>query len=386
MASIRKLPGSRFWIACYTDASGRQRQRSTKETGRKAALSLANEYEVSYRKLKTEQQARRVISDIYEEIHGSALGSASTKSFFEQWLVRKKVEVAPASYTRYKSVADKFMKHLQLKAEREISFITAQDVAEFRDQMAASHSTSTANLNLKILRTAFQDAMRQHLIEQNPATLVQTIRKTAGTTKRRAFTLGELKLILESATEEWRGIILVGLYTGQRLGDIALLCWNNVDLTRQEIRFAAQKTGRTVILPIAEPLFRWFLELAAQDDPSAPVFPNSYDILQRQDGRVASLSNQFNRLLSDAGLVDKRTHASAGKGRSSKRVMSALSFHCLRHTATSLLKNAGVSEAVAMDIIGHDSKLVSQNYTHIEESTKRKALSKLPDITEKSNG
>jgi hypothetical protein len=50
------------------------------------------------------------------------------------------------------------------------------------------------------------------------------------------------------------------------------------------------------------------------------------------------------------------------------------------------LKNAGVSEAVAMDIIGHDSKLVSQNYTHIEESTKRKALSKLPDITEKSNG
>ena len=39
-----------------------------------------------------------------------------------------------------------------------------------------------------------------------------------------------------------------------------------------------------------------------------------------------------------------------------------------------------------MDIIGHDSKLVSQNYTHIEESTKRKALSKLPDITRKSNG
>ena len=386
MASIRKLPGSRFWIACYTDASGRQRQRSTKETDRKKALSRANEYETSYRKLKTEQQARRVISDIYEEIHGSTLGSASTQRFIEQWLIRKKMEIAPASYARYKSVTERFLEYLGEKKTREINFITAHDVAEFRDQMAASHSTTTANINLKVLRTVFQDAIRQSLVEQNPASLVQAIRKTAGASKRRAFTLDELKRILDNASDEWRGIILVGLYTGQRLGDIALLCWNNVDLTRQEIRFVAQKTGRVVILPIAPPLFRWFLELATQDDPSAPVFPNSYDIMQRQNGRVASLSNQFNRLLSDAGLVDKRTHASAGKGRSSKRVMSALSFHCLRHTATSLLKNAGVSEAVAMDIIGHDSKLVSQNYTHIEESTKRKALSKLPDITEKSNG
>ena len=47
---------------------------------------------------------------------------------------------------------------------------------------------------------------------------------------------------------------------------------------------------------------------------------------------------------------------------------------------TSLLKNAGVSEAVAMDIIGHDSKAISQHYTHIEQNAKRAALSKLPDL------
>ena len=76
MASIRKLPNSKFWITCYTDATGKQRQRRTKETDRKAAFSRANEYETAYRK-KTEHQARRVISDIYEEIHGSPLGSAS---------------------------------------------------------------------------------------------------------------------------------------------------------------------------------------------------------------------------------------------------------------------------------------------------------------------
>ncbi|NDJ14627.1 MAG: integrase, partial [Acidobacteriia bacterium] len=50
------------------------------------------------------------------------------------------------------------------------------------------------------------------------------------------------------------------------------------------------------------------------------------------------------------------------------------------HTATSLLKNAGVSEVVARDIIGHDSAAVSANYTHVDEDTKRKAVDLLPDI------
>ena len=53
----------------------------------------------------------------------------------------------------------------------------------------------------------------------------------------------------------------------------------------------------------------------------------------------------------------------------------------MRHTATSLLKNAGVSNVVTMDIIGHQSEAVSAVYTHIEGATKRKAIETLPDIT-----
>jgi integrase len=60
---------------------------------------------------------------------------------------------------------------------------------------------------------------------------------------------------------------------------------------------------------------------------------------------------------------------------------SEVTFHSLRHTAASLLKNAGVSETVARDIIGHESAAISRHYTHIHEGSKRKALAKLPDIT-----
>jgi integrase len=64
--------------------------------------------------------------------------------------------------------------------------------------------------------------------------------------------------------------------------------------------------------------------------------------------------------------------------------VSEISFHSLRHTNVSLLKNAGVSDAVAQDLVGHESAEVSRLYTHIEDKTKRRAVNKLPVIGERS--
>jgi integrase len=59
--------------------------------------------------------------------------------------------------------------------------------------------------------------------------------------------------------------------------------------------------------------------------------------------------------------------------------MSEVRFYSPRHTAASLLKNAGVSDMVAQDIIGHESDAVSRHYTHIQKETNRETLNKMPD-------
>jgi integrase len=92
------------------------------------------------------------------------------------------------------------------------------------------------------------------------------------------------------------------------------------------------------------------------------------------------LSNQFHKILVAAGFADKRSHHSTGKGRNVSREQNEISFHSLRHTATTLLKSAGVSNAVAREFIGHDSPTVSKQYTHIPTDTLRQAGNKLPDI------
>jgi integrase len=61
-------------------------------------------------------------------------------------------------------------------------------------------------------------------------------------------------------------LIRFGFYTGQRLTDISLLTWNNIDLDRSEIRFIARKTGKRVAIPICEPLRAHILSLPAPDE------------------------------------------------------------------------------------------------------------------------
>ena len=258
---------------------------------------------------------------------------------------------------------------------------TVPGPAAWRDASAEKASPRTANNKLKIVRVLFQSAWRDGLLTENPAAKVPVLKAASST--RRPFTLAELKALLRVVSNEWRGMILAGLYTGQRLKDIALLTWANVDVQRGELSLTTSKTSRRQVIPIAEPLRAYLAELPTGDDPTAPpLFPEAYRIATINKN-VSELSRQFHETLASAGFTTGgvETHKGTGKGRDVARERNRVSFHSLRHTATSLLKAAGASEAVARDIIGHDSAEISRHYTHVDEAAKRSALAKLPDVT-----
>jgi integrase len=123
--------------------------------------------------------------------------------------------------------------------------------------------------------------------------------------------------------------------------------------------------------------------LPASDDANAYIFPNA-----AAHKRTASLSNQFRKILVEAGLVEPlpRGHRSTGKGRTGRREMSELSFHSLRDSAVTMPKAAGVSDFIAREIVGHESAAVSRQYTHLTTADKRAAMQRLRDITNTQNG
>ena len=373
MASIWKHPTSKFFYAQFRRADGKYTNRSTKKTDRTEAKRVAQAYEDVARRRSSESHVRRVMSDLFEQVSGSPIATEHIGTYFNRWLIRKSVETEPRTVEKYRNVVQRFLAWLGSKANRDLSYLTVAEISAFRDSVSGRVRASTVNVYLKCIRTALQDAWREGLIGENPAAKVDAI-KRKDSFERRPFTLDELKKLLEVATGEWRGIILMGLYTGARLTDVSGLTWQNIDLDRNEIRFVTAKTGRRQILPIANPLRLLIEELPVSDDPKQPLF------LESSDASASALSKQFYNILESASLVPKRDRDVVGTGRDVRRDYSEVSFHSLRHTATSLLKNAGVSDVVAREIIGHDTAAASRVYSHLEQGTLKDALDKMPDL------
>jgi site-specific recombinase XerD len=81
-----------------------------------------------------------------------------------------------------------------------------------------------------------------------------------------------------------------------------------------------------------------------------------------------------------AGLAEARTKHASKSGRSARRETSAKSFHSLRHSFVSVLKAVGGTQAVAKELAGHSSDMVSDGYTKLPIETLTAAVKQLPEI------
>jgi hypothetical protein len=117
VASIWKHPKSQYWTACFRDSSGRQRRASTKETNRKRAQCIADEYEKSYRAKRTLKQVQTVLDRLHEELSGERIVRATVRTRVAHWLETKKHEVAPATLYFYQNSLGKFIDFLGPRAD-----------------------------------------------------------------------------------------------------------------------------------------------------------------------------------------------------------------------------------------------------------------------------
>lgn len=377
MASLWKHPESKFFFACFTDRLGRRLKRSTKETSRSKAQRIADVYEQAARQKQTVRQVRNVIAELHKTITGQDVAVLTMREHSENWLAEKK-GTAPATLVFYRGSVKKFLAFLGERADTDISEIEAKTILAYRNELINVVSPKTVNHDVKTVKALFRAARRDHLLLDDPTEFIETVKGRVDT-NRRPFTLDEVKRVLAVANDEWRSMILFGLYTGLRISDVAMLRWSNIDLEKQEISIVVQKTTKPLILPIAAPLASHLESIPSSDDPRAPLHPKANGTWERE-GRTGRLGNQFSDLLIDAGLRKPSPKASLKKGQKARREAQELSFHCLRHTAISLMKEAGIPESVVMAMVGHSSKDVSAKYTHVGSDALHRAAATLPDL------
>ena len=307
-----------------------------------------------------------MLRTFHEELGGEGFEKRSLRTLCSERLEEKEPSVSDATKKFYCKTVEKLLEYFGERADQPITEVTRGDLVRFRNKLAKQINPSTVNHDLVAVKMIFKAARALGRISEDPAEFVKPIREfdDPHEEKRRPFTIAELRTLLAVADDEWKSMIRIGLYTAARLSDVATLRWSSIDIERGELRFTARKTSKTTFLPIAGPLQNHIMGLPSSDNPEDFLHPRAAEIFIRRN-ESAVLSRQFGDLLKQAGLRPVKVRSPKAAGSSKRCRANALSFHSLRHTAVSLLKDAGIPMATVLEIVGHSDAQTNAAYTHV---------------------
>lgn len=276
--------------------------------------------------------------------------------------------------TRYAKAIRSFLEFLGSDQHMPLDAVTEAHARKFMDKQLELLRSGTVRLYLHGLRAAFQQAVDQRLFPYNPFKGVNpTHQDRADKIEKKAFTIEQVKLLTEILPGEWPDMIRVCLYTGgQRLGDIATLKWEQINLKGGIISMTTQKTKRHMNKPIITPL-KEVLERRLACRMSDYVFPVAAMRHAQADNTTGKLSIDFTTLLKQFGFIEATTNVLPGN----RRKVSSLSFHSLRATTVTALRLAGVPADLCRVIVGHRSELIERVYFRPDEKDIAKAMEKL---------
>jgi integrase len=379
MASIWKHPNSRFLTACYTDKDGKQVKRSTKQTDRRKALAIAMELE------RVEQQIRRrvlstlqiqkIFNDLAEKTTGDTIMTPSVEQYLKDWLANIEGKNSKATAVRYSYTVDLFLQHLKDKAKLPMTAITSGHIDGFLSwRLSQNVAPNTARADIKTLNIVFRRAERYAVILKNPVTAVDPPRPVAS--ERETFTHEEVAKLLDTVgfKSEWFTLILMGYFTGARLGDCAKMKWDNVNFRDHVLTYVQTKTAKVVRVPLVEDLYGHLNTMREYVDGEY-ICP---ELAERDSGGKHGLSKSFNRIIKRAKIDPQNIQ---GKG---KQRFNRLTFHSLRHSFNSALANAGVSQEIRMRLTGHSSTAMNDRYTHQALKPLEQAMSVLPSFNDET--
>jgi integrase len=382
MAWIYQRHGSENWWLGYR-LNGRQFLRSTKTSDRKKA-------EQELARLNAVDQAHKAGSltdEFVALLTRKASSGESLPAYVRQWLAECK-DLSGQTLKRYRAIANEFCEYLNATDTTPLlRDIRQETIGTFIREKRANTSTATAKLTRRVLSAFFNYAVDNRALPFSPVPSSRALKLTKDSKAiRRAFTLKELKTLFDKCPSDfWRYMVLAGFYCGQRMGDLICLPWGAVDFAQKQIRLVQSKTGKSIAAPMRAELEVFLKELrmkAGKVKASDFIWPVEAQRYQKFGAGV--FSNEFyDEVLLPAGLVASRSHAAikrTGDIDSTRRKVSPVSFHCLRHTFVSLLKISGASQATAKELAGHSSDAMSDLYTHVPEIELNRAIKQLPAI------
>jgi integrase len=229
-----------------------------------------------------------------------------------------------------------------------IASIRPRDVAAFVSEQMKDYAPNTITRDLSVLHDIFNTALREELVESNPAARAERPKRP----RRRWRILQPLEIqrvAREFTDDQFRVVFLTLVLTGIRSFELRALRWRDVDLVANVLRVAESKSEegeRAIALSprLAEALWQHRRTSAFQGDGER-VFchPKTGGPLDPADFREA-----LHTALRAAGITDY-----------------VRPFHDLRHTAITNDAAAGANPVALMTKAGHRNMSTTKTYLHL---------------------
>ncbi len=227
------------------------------------------------------------------------------------------------------------------------------------------------------LSAIWKHALKTGCYRGTPPTQYLTTPTVPSVTTRMALTAVHARALLAQMREPYRTLALVVMSCGLRIGEALALDWEHVDLDRRVVRirrnfthgeFGTLKTLRSVRdLPLSEEAA---LALEAMESRHVQ-YPGAWLVFRNRYGQPLDAHNIAARELKPACRL-------AG--------VPVIGWHVLRHTAITLIQQAGATGIEAQRFAGHASDAMRERYTHAEVDRLRASVDAVRLVEEQGKG
>lgn len=334
---------------------------------------------------KTKTAAREWVKQSISQIDaGLSIQGAQykTNKYLQEWLVTKKNHIKANTLKQYEQVIKQHIAPVLGDVKlRDLTPIMLQRFYNLKLENGTSENTVA--LMHRVLRGALRQAHMMGLIVRNPLVSVRCPKPE----RKEMKTLNESQvrnLLLVARSTGLEALLHITVTTGLRMGEVIGLKWEDLDMGTGSLRVQRQvqrekgkglvfsqpksaKSRRVIILgPSAIDKLKLHYQqqhwskLIAGDrwEENDLIFPNTI-------GKPM----EHSRLLKDFKEILKKAE------------LPIIRFHDLRHTAATLMLQAGIHPKIVQETLGHaDISLTMNTYSHALPTLQKEAAAKMDEL------
>ncbi|MBI2470201.1 MAG: site-specific integrase [Planctomycetes bacterium] len=220
--------------------------------------------------------------------------------------------------------------------------ITPKIINEYKVLRKAEEAKpATINRELAMLSKAFNLAVKEwEWLKENPVSKVP--KEKENNERDRWLTEDEEKRLIANSPSWLKDIIVFGLHTGLRIGELLSLEWYRVSLLRKNIIIQESKNGKPRTVPLSQ---------------------IALDILT-QKSKVRNIKNDFVFTSCVGTKIDSDNFRRSINGVLKRVGIEGVTPHTLRHTFATRLAQRGIDIYKISKLMGHKDIRMTQRYAH----------------------